>query len=53
MQSFQDLHAISDVPDASTVMVRLRHPSFLGFLLDLMRCKALEFRIDEGTPMEL
>ncbi|OBT42047.1 hypothetical protein VE00_07428 [Pseudogymnoascus sp. WSF 3629] len=44
-QTFEDLHAILDIPDDPTHPLRLHHPSFRDFLLDKDRCG--DFWVDE------
>jgi hypothetical protein len=44
-QTFEDLHAILDIPKDPTYLLRLHHPSFRDFLLNKDRCR--EFWVDE------
>ena len=44
-RTFEDLHAILDIPEDSTCLLRLHHPSFRDFLLNKDRCG--EFWVDE------
>jgi hypothetical protein len=46
-QTLQDLHAILDIPEDSTLPIRLYHPSFRDFLLDKKRYGDLNFWVDE------
>lgn len=41
------LHAVLDVPQDTTAVVRISHPSFREFLLDKHRCENQDFYIDE------
>ncbi|TVY12499.1 Vegetative incompatibility protein HET-E-1, partial [Lachnellula arida] len=44
-QTFEDLHAILDIPKDPTNPLRLHHPSFRDFLLNKDRCR--DFWVDE------
>jgi hypothetical protein len=44
-RTFEDLHAILDIPNDPTRQLRLHHPSFRDFLLNKDRCE--DFWVDE------
>jgi hypothetical protein len=46
-QTLEDLHAILDIPEDRSSLLRLHHPSFRDFLLDKDRCSELHFWVDE------
>jgi hypothetical protein len=46
-QTLEDLHAILDVPEDQTHLLRLHHPSFRDFLLSPQRCRDPHFWVDE------
>ena len=46
-QTFEDLHAILDIPEDQTHPLRLHHPSFRDFLLNETRCGNRNFLVDE------
>lgn len=46
-QTLEDLHAILDIPEDRSRLLRLHHPSFRDFLLDKNRCSDLHFWVDE------
>jgi hypothetical protein len=46
-QTLQDLHAILDIPEDRSRLLRLHHPSFRDFLLNKGRCGELHFWVDE------
>ncbi|PMD65104.1 uncharacterized protein K444DRAFT_213797 [Hyaloscypha bicolor E] len=50
-QTFEDLHAILDVPEDPTHQLRLHHPSFRDFLLNKDRCG--DFWIEEKEAHQL
>ena len=46
-QTLEDLHAILDIPEDQTRLLRLHHPSFRNFLLSKDRCTNSKFWVDE------
>lgn len=52
-QALDDLHAIVDVPNQSTVPLQMHHPSFRDFLLSPGRCTKELFRVDEAQAHNL
>jgi hypothetical protein len=46
-QTLEELHAILDMPEDRSRLLRLHHPSFRDFLLNKERCSDLNFWIDE------
>jgi hypothetical protein len=46
-QTLEDLYAILDIPKDRTSPLRLHHPSFRDFLLNIERCGDLNFWVDE------
>jgi hypothetical protein len=46
-QTLEDLHAILDIPEDQTRLLRLHHPSFRNFLLSKDRCIDSKFWVDE------
>jgi hypothetical protein len=50
-QTFEDLHAILDIPEDPTCPIRLHHPSFRDFLLNEDRCKY--FWVDEKEAHQI
>jgi hypothetical protein len=50
-QTFEDLHAILNIPEDPTFQLRLHHPSFRDFLLNKNRCG--EFWVDEKEAHHL
>jgi hypothetical protein len=50
-QTFEDLHAILDVPEDPTHQLRLHHPSFRDFLLNKDRCG--DFWMEEKDAHQL
>jgi hypothetical protein len=51
-QTFEDLHAILNIPEIPTQPLRLHHPSFRDFLLDRKRCGNDSFWVDEKSAHE-
>jgi hypothetical protein len=49
--TFNDLHAILDIPESPTRPLRLHHPSFRDFLLNKDRCG--EFWVDEKEAHQI
>ena len=50
-QTFEDLHAILDIPKDPTHQLRLHHPSFRDFLLNKDRCG--DFWVDEKKTHQI
>ncbi len=50
-QTFEDLHAIFDIPEDPTYPVRLHHPSLRDFLLNKDRCR--DFWVDEKEAHQI
>jgi len=50
-RTFEDLHAILDIPEDPTHLLRLHHPSFRDFLLDKDRCG--DFWVDEKKAHQI
>jgi hypothetical protein len=46
-QTLNHLHAILDILEDQTRLLRLHHPSFRDFLLDKKRCDDSNFQVDE------
>jgi hypothetical protein len=46
-ETLRDLHAILDIPNDEIRPLRLHHPSFRDFLLDIGRCTDSNFWVDE------
>jgi hypothetical protein len=51
-QALQDLQAILDIPEDATQPLRLHHPSFRDFLLDIKRCNDFNFWVDKRCAHE-
>lgn len=52
-QTLEDLHSILNVPGDLKRPLRLHHPSFRDFLLDINRCKDPDFRVDEKRAHQI
>jgi hypothetical protein len=50
--TLEDLHAILDIPDNQSRLIRLHHPSFRDFLLDRKRCGDDRFWVDKKSIHE-
>ena len=46
-QTLEDFHTILDIPEDSSHLLRLHHPSLRDFLLNKERCGDLNFQVDE------
>ncbi|KAG9234486.1 hypothetical protein BJ875DRAFT_542871 [Amylocarpus encephaloides] len=46
-RTLDHIHAILDIPNDQTCLLRLHHPSFRDFLLGKERCSDLNFQVDE------
>jgi hypothetical protein len=51
-QTLEDLHAILNIPEDSSLPLRLHHPSFRDFLLDKKRCADDNFWVDKRSTHE-
>ena len=52
-ETLEDLHAILDIPNDDTHVLRLHHPSFRDFLLDKDRCDDLNFWVDQKQAHQM